>query len=97
MIRRLFILLLALIFSACATHPTVSPVPLKAGESYWGYTLSTENVLPLIFMRKGLTDHWDLGLRVGMPIYGSGIDISRLLAGLMKYMRKSGYKGNKFK
>ncbi|UCH10284.1 MAG: hypothetical protein JSU61_14000 [Fidelibacterota bacterium] len=79
MIRLYFILILALIFSACATHPTMSPVPLKAGESYWGYTLSTENVLPFVFMRRGLTDHWDLGLRVGMPIYGSGVDISRLL------------------
>jgi hypothetical protein len=30
-------------------------------------------------MRRGITDHWDLGLRVGLPIYGSGIDVSRLL------------------
>ncbi|UCD39114.1 MAG: hypothetical protein JSW54_06440 [Fidelibacterota bacterium] len=45
-----------------------------------GYSLSTENVLPVIFFRRGLTDKWDLGLRVGLPIYGTGIDISRLLA-----------------
>ncbi|UCH62215.1 MAG: hypothetical protein JSU77_10455 [Fidelibacterota bacterium] len=44
-----------------------------------GYTLSAENVLPMLFFRRGLTDNWDLGLRLGLPIYGSGIDISRLL------------------
>ncbi|MFB0516708.1 MAG: hypothetical protein ACETWG_08890 [Candidatus Neomarinimicrobiota bacterium] len=71
---------MAVVFSACATHPTISPVPLKRGETYTGYFLSTENILPVIFYRRGLTDSWDLGLRVGLPIYGTGIDISRLLA-----------------
>lgn len=69
----------ALALSACATHPTISPIPLKQGETYTGVTLSAENVLPMIFYRRGLTDSWDLGLRVGLPIYGSGIDVSRLL------------------
>ncbi|MBA7477772.1 hypothetical protein ES707_13186 [subsurface metagenome] len=69
----------ALALSACATHPTISPIPLKQGETYSGVTLSAENVMPMIFFRRGLTDSWDLGLRVGLPIYGSGIDVSRLL------------------
>ncbi len=69
----------ALALSACATHPTISPIPLKQGETYTGITLSAENVMPMIFFRRGLTDSWDLGLRVGLPIYGSGIDVSRLL------------------
>ncbi|MCH7521328.1 MAG: hypothetical protein IIB42_06490 [Candidatus Marinimicrobia bacterium] len=71
--------MLGIALTGCATHPTISPVPLKQGESYYGYTLSAENVLPLVFFRRGLTDKWDLGLRLGLPIYGSGIDISRLL------------------
>ena len=73
-------LLLALIFSACATHPTVSPLPLEVGETYLGFTLSTENGMPLVFYRRGLTDKWDVGLRVGLPVYGTGIDVSRVLA-----------------
>ena len=72
-------IILGIALTGCATHPTISPVPLKQGESYYGYTLSAENVLPLVFFRRGLTDKWDLGLRLGLPIYGSGIDISRLL------------------
>ncbi len=80
MFRPQYIIIIALALSACATHPTISPIPLKQGETYMGYTLSTENVLPMIYFRKGLTDSWDLGLRLGLPICGSGIDISRLLA-----------------
>jgi hypothetical protein len=80
MFRYYHIIVLPLIFFSCATHPSISPMPLKQGETYWGTTLSTENGLPVIFMRKGLTDNWDLGLRVGLPIYGTGFDISRLLA-----------------
>ncbi len=72
-------IIIALALSACATHPTISPIPLKQGETYMGYTFSTENVLPMVFFRRGLTDSWDLGLRLGLPICGSGIDISRLL------------------
>ncbi|MEE9163072.1 MAG: hypothetical protein V3U35_08915 [Candidatus Neomarinimicrobiota bacterium] len=79
MSRSYHIVVAALVLSACATHPTISPVPLKKGETYFGYSLSTENVMPIVFLRRGLTDVWDLGLRVGMPIYGSGVDISRLL------------------
>ena len=79
MTRSYYIVVAALALSACATHPTISPVPLKKGETYFGYSLSTENVLPIVFFRRGLTDVWDLGLRVGLPIYGSGFDISRLL------------------
>ena len=73
-------LVLVLLIGGCASHPTVSPVPLKSGETYLGYTLSAENVLPMIFYRRGLSDKWDVGFRIGMPIYGTGIDVSRILA-----------------
>ena len=79
MFRPNYMIMAALALSACATHPTISPIPLKQGETYMGYTLSTENVLPVVFFRRGLTDSWDLGLRLGLPVYGSGIDVSRLL------------------
>ncbi|HHZ99486.1 MAG TPA: hypothetical protein EYN68_08090 [Candidatus Marinimicrobia bacterium] len=52
---------------------------MKKGEKYYGYTLSTENIFPVMFYRFGLSDVSDLGLRVGVPIYGSGIDYSRTL------------------
>ena len=79
MFRFRFIMIIALAFCACATHPTISPIPLKQGQTYSGITLSAENVLPILFIRRGLTDSWDLGVRIGLPIYGSGVDISRLL------------------
>lgn len=79
MFRFRYVIMIALAFCACATHPTISPIPLKQGQTYSGITLSAENVLPLLFIRRGLTDSWDLGVRIGLPIYGSGVDISRLL------------------
>ncbi len=80
MLRSHFTVVAILVLTGCATHPTISPLPLGQGESYAGYTLSAENVLPLVYYRHGLTDTWDLGLRVGLPIYGTGVDISRLLS-----------------
>ncbi|MCH7575373.1 MAG: hypothetical protein IIA59_09645 [Candidatus Marinimicrobia bacterium] len=80
MFRAKFNGLLILILSGCATHPTISPVPLEAGETYLGYTLSVENAMPLIFYRRGMSDKWDVGLRLGMPIYGTGMDVSRILS-----------------
>ncbi len=72
------VFLTAVIFG-CSAHPTVADHTLKKGEKYYGYTLSLENVFPVVFYRFGLTDVSDLGLRVGIPIYGSGIDYSRVL------------------
>ena len=75
------ILSLALVsfYLGCAAHPTVADHTLKKGEKYYGYTLSTENIFPVMFYRFGLSDVSDLGLRIGVPIYGSGIDYSRTL------------------
>lgn len=77
--QSLTIITLGLILSGCATHPTVSPVRLEPGETYVGYSLSTENVFPVVYIRKGLSKNWDGGLRLGLPIYGSGVDLSRIL------------------
>lgn len=75
----LLVLAAALCFLGCAAHPTVADHTLEKGETYYGYTLSTENIFPVMFYRFGLSDVSDLGLRVGVPIYGSGIDYSRTL------------------
>lgn len=68
-----------LILTGCASHPTISPQRLKPGETKRGYTLSTENLLPYLWWRKGLSDVSDVGFRIGLPIYGTGIDYSRVL------------------
>lgn len=68
-----------LLLAGCATHPTVSTERMAKGESQYGYTLSVENVFPFIWYRYALSDKSDVGFRVGLPIYGSGIDYSRLL------------------
>lgn len=72
-------IILAAVLFGCASHPTVADHTLKKGEKYYGYTLSLENVFPVVFYRFGLTDFSDVGLRLGIPIYGSGIDYSRVL------------------
>ncbi|MFQ6674189.1 MAG: hypothetical protein ACE5GH_05325 [Fidelibacterota bacterium] len=63
----------------CAAHPTVADRTLERGESLYGYTLSLENIFPVLFYRYGLTEFSDIGFRLGVPIYGSGIDYSRVL------------------
>lgn len=73
-----FILLFALV-TGCATHPHVSTSRMKAGETHRGFVFSLENVFPYYFHRIALTDQSTLGFRVGIPIYGSGIDYSRIL------------------
>ncbi len=76
-----FVLLLTVtfIFSGCASHPTICHKTLEKGETYYGYTLSYENVFPVFFYRYGITNLSDVGFRLGVPVYGSGIDYSRLL------------------
>jgi len=86
-INRMPWLLLAILFlGGCAAHPTISPIPLKKGEVYTGVTLSMENVLPMFVYRKGLSEKSDFGVRVGIPLYGTGIDYSRVV-----YSRKNAY------
>jgi hypothetical protein len=65
--------------SACATHPTVSPIPLKEGETYTGLTFSVENIAPVFVYRRGLSERSDVSFRVGLPIYGTGLDYSYLI------------------
>ena len=80
MYRIFFIIGIILWLGGCSTHPTISPLPLKEDQVYTGIFFSMENVVPVLYHRRGLSDKWDLGLRIGLPLYGTGIDISRLLS-----------------
>jgi len=74
------ILLVSLFYlTGCATHPTPGVTQMKQGETAYGYTLSIENVFPYVWYRTALTDMTNVGFRLGLPIYGTGIDISRTL------------------
>ena len=73
----LFISLISLVLLGCAAHPTISPIALEPGETYTAVTFSMENVFPMFVYRRGLTEISDIGVRIGLPIYGSGIDYSR--------------------
>jgi len=77
--KNIFFSLLLLLFINCASHPTIADHTLKKGEQFYGYTLSTENIFPVMFYRFGLSDISDFGLRLGVPVYGSGFDYSRTL------------------
>ena len=68
-----------LLFFGCASHPTINPHLPEPGKVKKGYALSTENVFPYLWIRKGLTDKSEIGFRVGLPIYGTGIDYSRVV------------------
>ena len=78
-IRLAAAVLATIFYLGCAAHPSVADHTLEKGEKYAGYTLSTENVFPILFYRYGISDVSDIGLRVGVPIYGSGFDYSRTL------------------
>ena len=69
---------LCLLYS-CASHPIVNPHLPETGKVKKGYAISVENVAPFLWYRFGISDKSELGVRVGLPIYGSGIDYSRLL------------------
>ncbi|MCD6204515.1 MAG: hypothetical protein J7L22_02525 [Candidatus Marinimicrobia bacterium] len=78
--RKIISLYVIFIFlMSCAAHPTISPIPLKKDEVRTSIAFSFENVLPVFVYRKGLSDVSDFGIRVGLPIYGSGIDYSRVV------------------
>lgn len=79
--RNLIIFLIAIILwgSGCASHPPVFPQYPKKGETNMGFTFSVENVIPVIWARHGLGQYTDLGIRVGIPLSGTGIDLNRIL------------------
>ena len=66
-----------LFIAGCASHPVVHPGSLKKNEQVWGYALAAENIFPVVWFRKGLDQNTELGYRLGLPIYGTGIDLSR--------------------
>jgi len=72
-------LVIAIIFSGCASHPRVGSQRMEKGDVEYGYAFSVENVFPYLWYRKGISKRSDIGVRVGLPIYGSGLDYSRLL------------------
>ena len=63
----------------CASHPVINPHLPEVGKAKKGYALSVENVVPYMWYRKGINEKSEIGLRVGLPIYGSGIDYSRVV------------------
>jgi len=78
---KLSILLILVILwgSGCASHPPVLPKEITKGDTHVGFTFSIENVIPVAWVRRGLNQYTDIGLRLGLPISGSGIDINRIL------------------
>ena len=79
MVRIASTLLICIILNGCASHPRVGSQRMAQGDIEYGYAFSVENVLPYLWYRKGISNRSDIGVRVGLPIYGSGLDYSRLL------------------
>ena len=79
MVRVASTLLICIILNGCASHPRVSSQRMAEGDVEYGYAFSVENVFPYLWYRKGISKRSDIGVRVGLPIYGSGLDYSRLL------------------
>ena len=68
-----------LLMVGCASHPTINPHLPEAGKTKKGYAFSTENVFPYLWYRQGISDKSEIGMRLGLPFYGTGIDYSRVL------------------
>ena len=79
MVRVASTLVIVIILSGCASHPRVGSQRMSKGDIEYGYAFSVENVFPYLWYRKGISKRSDIGVRVGLPIYGSGLDYSRLL------------------
>ena len=79
MYRYLTALLLIIFLSNCSTHSTIPVVLLEEGQSTSGYAFSIENVFPYYYYQRGISDYSSIGFRIGLPIYGSGIDWNRVL------------------
>ena len=77
--RRCILIALILFFIACSAHPTINPIPLKKGKTQKFITFSSETGIPIFSIRKGLTKFTSIGTHIGLPLYGSGFDISRIL------------------
>lgn len=68
-----------ILITGCATHPTPDLIRMQKGESAYGWSLAIENILPYGWYRWALSDNTSLGFRVGLPVYGTGLDISHVL------------------
>tara|TARA_S200000501_G_scaffold42196_1_gene34240 strand:+ start:1652 stop:2338 length:687 start_codon:yes stop_codon:yes gene_type:complete len=80
MYRLLIIVLIICVFLiGCASHPVINPHLPAPGKIKKGYAVSLENVAPYLWYRVGVNDKSELGIRVGMPIYGTGLDYSRVV------------------
>ena len=77
--RLILICSVPIIIGGCASHPVINPYIPEEGKVKKGYALSVENVFPYMWYRWGLSDKSDIGFRVGLPIYGSGLDYSRIV------------------
>ncbi len=63
----------------CASHPPVLPQIPKEGVTSTGFSFSVENVIPVIWWKYGLNNYTEVGFKLGIPLSGTGIDISRVL------------------
>ncbi len=92
-LQQSIVLTVIVLFIGCAGHPTISPNPLKKGETYSAFNYSFESGVPVYVYRKGITNLTDFGVRIGLPFYGSGFDISRQLtkSGDTYYILNLGY------
>lgn len=73
------VLILLLLLSGCANHPTMFPGKLDPGESRYAYTFSAENIVPVYSWQYGLNDRVDGSVHVGLPIWGTGLSLSYLM------------------
>ncbi len=76
----ILVIFYAFILSGCASHPAVGSGRMEKGEKQYGYAVAAENFpFPYLWYRYGISSYSNIGLRVGVPIYGSGIDYSRVV------------------
>ncbi|MBO8130890.1 MAG: hypothetical protein H0Z29_05150 [Candidatus Marinimicrobia bacterium] len=67
---------LVIMLSQCSTHAVITTEPLEKGSVVKGISWSIENITPVLFYKYGLSEKSDIGIRIGLPIYGTGVDFS---------------------
>ena len=62
---KIFIILIILFFSiqGCTSHPAIQPNLPEPGTTDMGFSFSVENIVPVIWWRRGINENTDIGLK----------------------------------
>jgi|GEM_PF-2357229 len=63
---------------SCSSHPMNHPGKLSPGERSYSYSFAVENIVPVYTVHYGLSETFDAGISIGLPVWGSGWSLQYL-------------------